>query len=128
MDPETQKKIDAILARVKEPETRRSVGDLNLVKRVRYSAREHAFELFMDIANPRTSCFVCGVVTADHPEEHRARPATGIRAGVPRLPRSLLLMGPPRDRGASEVKPGRRRTEPGSGRRSTGEAGRSRGG
>jgi len=64
MDPETQKKIDAILARVKEPETLRSVGDLSLVKRVRYSASEHAFEVFMDIANPRASCLVCGVVTA----------------------------------------------------------------
>jgi len=64
MDPETQSKIDAILARVKEPETRRSVGDLSLVKRVRYSASEHAFEVFMDIANPRASCLVCGVVTA----------------------------------------------------------------
>jgi metal-sulfur cluster biosynthetic enzyme len=63
MDPEMRKKIDAILARVKEPETRRSVGDLNLVKRVRYSASRQTFELFLDIANPRTSCFVCGIVT-----------------------------------------------------------------
>jgi metal-sulfur cluster biosynthetic enzyme len=64
MDPKTRKKIDVILARVKEPETRRSVGDLNLVKRVRYSASRDTFELFLDIANPRTSCFVCGIVTA----------------------------------------------------------------
>lgn len=64
MDPEMQRKIDAILARVKEPETRRSVGDLNLVKRVRYSGSRHTFELFLDVANPRTSCFVCGIVTA----------------------------------------------------------------
>ena len=64
MDPEMQKKIDAILARVKEPETLSSVGDLNLVKRVRYSTSENAFEIFLDIDNPRTSCFVCGVVTA----------------------------------------------------------------
>ena len=64
MDPEMQKKIDAILARVKEPETRRSVGDLNLVKRVRYSSGANRFELFLDIANPHSSCFVCGVVTA----------------------------------------------------------------
>jgi metal-sulfur cluster biosynthetic enzyme len=65
MDPEMQRKIDAILARVKEPETLRSVGDLNLVKRVRYSPGSNLFELFMDIANPRSSCFVCGVVTAN---------------------------------------------------------------
>jgi metal-sulfur cluster biosynthetic enzyme len=59
-----QKKIEAILARVKEPETSRSVGDLNLVKRVRYSARANAFEVFMDIDASRSSCFVCGLITA----------------------------------------------------------------
>lgn len=64
MELETQKKIEAILARVKEPETYRSVGDLNLVKRVRYSPGSNLFELFMDIAAPRSSCFVCGLVTS----------------------------------------------------------------
>ncbi|MBP1778815.1 MAG: hypothetical protein H6Q86_4826 [candidate division NC10 bacterium] len=63
MDPEMRKKIDAILARVKEPETRRSVGDLNLVKRVRHSPGSNAFEVFMDIATPRGGCLVCGIVT-----------------------------------------------------------------
>jgi len=58
-----RKKIDAILARVKEPETRRSVGDLNLVKRVRHSSGSNAFEVFMDIATPRGGCLVCGIVT-----------------------------------------------------------------
>ena len=62
MDPEMKKRIDAILARVKEPETLRSVGDLNLVRRVRYSPRNKLFELFMDIADARSSCFVCGTV------------------------------------------------------------------
>jgi len=64
MDPKTQRKIDAILARVMEPETLRSVSDLNLVKRIRYSSGSNLFELFMDVATPRSSCFVCGVVTA----------------------------------------------------------------
>jgi metal-sulfur cluster biosynthetic enzyme len=59
-----QTKIDAILARVKEPETRRSVGDLNLVERVRYSSQRNAFEVFMNVSNPRSTCFVCGLVTA----------------------------------------------------------------
>jgi metal-sulfur cluster biosynthetic enzyme len=63
MDETMRRTIDGILARVKEPETLRSVGDLNLVKRVRYSANQHAFELFLDIATPRTSCIACGVVT-----------------------------------------------------------------
>jgi metal-sulfur cluster biosynthetic enzyme len=64
MDPEMRARIDSVLARVKEPETRRSVAELNLVKRVRYSASEQAFEVLLDVANPRTSCSVCGIVTA----------------------------------------------------------------
>jgi metal-sulfur cluster biosynthetic enzyme len=64
MDPEMQKKLDAILARVKEPETLRSVGDLNLVKRVRYSSQRKAFEVFMNVHSPRSTCSVCGLVTA----------------------------------------------------------------
>lgn len=64
MDPKMRARIDSVLARVKEPETRRSVAELNLVKRVRYSASEQAFEVLLDIANPRASCFVCGIVTA----------------------------------------------------------------
>jgi metal-sulfur cluster biosynthetic enzyme len=64
MDPEMQRRIDTILARVKEPETLRSVQDLNLVRRVRYSPSLHQFEVFMGIGNPRSTCLVCGVVTA----------------------------------------------------------------
>lgn len=64
MDPEMQRKIDAILARVKEPETLRTVGDLNLVKRVRYSPSRHAFEVFLNVNTAGSSCLVCGVVTA----------------------------------------------------------------
>jgi metal-sulfur cluster biosynthetic enzyme len=64
MDPEMRERIDAILARVQEPETLRSVGELGLVKRVRYSPGLTLFEISLDIANPRSTCFVCGVVTA----------------------------------------------------------------
>jgi metal-sulfur cluster biosynthetic enzyme len=64
MDAEMQKKIEAILAGVKEPETLRSVAELGLVRRVRYSPSANTFEVFTDIDNPRTSCFVCGLVTA----------------------------------------------------------------
>jgi metal-sulfur cluster biosynthetic enzyme len=64
MDEPMRKTIDGILERVKEPETLRSLADLSLVKRVRYSAAAHTFEIFLDVSTPRTSCFVCGVVTA----------------------------------------------------------------
>ncbi|MFQ3620206.1 MAG: hypothetical protein SNJ78_04570 [Spirochaetales bacterium] len=58
-----KKKIDKVLEQVKEPETFRSVADLNLVQKVTYSASENKLLVYLDIAEPRHPCFVCGVVT-----------------------------------------------------------------
>jgi metal-sulfur cluster biosynthetic enzyme len=58
-----QRKIDSVLQRVKEPETLRSIGELNLVRRVRYSQSEKRLIVFMDIADPRSTCMVCSLVT-----------------------------------------------------------------
>jgi len=58
-----QRKIDSVLQRVKEPETLRSIGELNLVRRVRYSESERHLIVFMDIADPRSTCMVCSLVT-----------------------------------------------------------------
>ena len=63
MSAEMIAKIDAILARVKEPETELSVSDLHLVKRVSYSEKENKFLIVMDIAPSSCACFVGGVVT-----------------------------------------------------------------
>ncbi|MCA1951159.1 MAG: hypothetical protein LDL24_11345 [Treponema sp.] len=56
-------KFEAILRRVKEPETELSVAELNLVKRISYSESEKKFLIVMDIATPRFPCLTCGVVT-----------------------------------------------------------------
>jgi len=57
-------KFEAILKRVKEPETELSVSELHLVKRISYSETEKKFLIYMDIAAPRNfPCLTCGVVT-----------------------------------------------------------------
>jgi len=57
-----QKAIDAVLERVKEPETGRSIAELNLVRRLRYSEKEKVLQVFMNIGEPRSTCMVCTIV------------------------------------------------------------------
>ncbi len=59
---EMKAKIDAVLRRVREPETGRPVGDLNLVSRLRYSEKEKTLQIFMNIGDPRSTCMVCSIV------------------------------------------------------------------
>jgi hypothetical protein len=40
------------------------VADLSLVARVRYAEARQEFQIFMNIAQPRSGCLVCGLVTA----------------------------------------------------------------
>ena len=63
MDPAMVRSIDAVLARVKEPETGRSVADLNLVQRVTYSQSERVLQVVTLIDTSRSTCIVCDVVT-----------------------------------------------------------------
>ena len=63
MDPSMIRRIDAVLERVKEPETFRSVGELNLVERVTYSDSERRLLVSTIIATGVSTCMVCGVVT-----------------------------------------------------------------
>lgn len=58
------RKIDAVLTRVKEPETLLSVADLNLVSRVTYSERYNKLVAETDINSPRMVCAMCGLITA----------------------------------------------------------------
>jgi len=83
MDERMRQAIDGILARVTEPETLRSVGELNLVKRVRYSASLRTFEIVLDIATPRAACLVCGVVTAAIEQSIRRELAEAFRQEFP---------------------------------------------
>ena len=63
MAPDMKGRIDRILEIVKEPESGRSVSDLNLVSRVTYSEKESKLLVVTDIGTPRSTCAVCGVVT-----------------------------------------------------------------
>lgn len=72
MPKEMTDKIDTILETVKEPETDLSMTDLQLVKKISWSEKEKRFLITMDIAQPRSTCLVCGVVTEQ------------IRAGIER--------------------------------------------
>ena len=62
MTEDMKKKIDSVLEAVKEPETFRSVSDLNLVKKVTYSESQKKLLVQTDIAEPRSTCMVCGIV------------------------------------------------------------------
>ncbi|MCX7027015.1 MAG: iron-sulfur cluster assembly protein [Spirochaetes bacterium] len=68
MDPEIQKKIDAALARVKEPQSNVPIVDLGLVSNIRYSEKEKSIEISLAIGYAAGNCPACvainGVVGA----------------------------------------------------------------
>jgi metal-sulfur cluster biosynthetic enzyme len=59
MDPDVKKKIDAALARVKEPQSDVPIVDLGLVGNVRYNGEEKAVELTLAIGYPPGQCPAC---------------------------------------------------------------------
>ena len=63
MDETMARRIDGVLARVKEPETLRTVAELGLVERVTYSAAEQRLLVKTIIATGVSTCMVCGLVT-----------------------------------------------------------------
>lgn len=68
MDPEIKKRIDAALAKVKEPQSDVPIVDLGLVSNVRYSEKEKSIELKLAIGYAAGNCPACvainGVVGA----------------------------------------------------------------
>jgi len=64
MDPEMKRRIDLVLSKVKEPETRLSVLDLGLVRKVSYGATEKRLLVEVDHPEARQKCFCAGMVTA----------------------------------------------------------------
>ena len=62
MTDEMKKKFDTILDRVREPETYRSVSELNLVKKISYSEKQNRILVVTNIAEPRSTCMVCSIV------------------------------------------------------------------
>ncbi len=72
MNPDMTKKIDAILDRVKDPESGLSVSELGIVKRVRYSEGENTLYVFTDFQNHMPNCRTCAFI-AGHVAERIAR-------------------------------------------------------
>lgn len=59
MDPVIQKRIDAALSRVKEPQSDVPIVDLGLVSNVRYSDKEKHIEIILAIGYPAGHCPAC---------------------------------------------------------------------
>lgn len=55
-------KIDAVLDRVKDPESGLSVGALGLVKRFRYDAGKGRLYIFMDVYTHLPKCVTCAAI------------------------------------------------------------------
>jgi len=64
MDPEVKKKIDAALARVKEPQSDVPIVDLGLVGNVRYSVAEKTIQVTLAIGYPPGQCPSCLAINA----------------------------------------------------------------
>ena len=59
MNPEMIKKIDAVLDRVKDPESGLSVLQLGLIKRVRFSEAKKKLYVFTDFQSHMPDCKTC---------------------------------------------------------------------
>ena len=59
MDPEMADKIDAVLQRVKDPESGYSLAKLGIVERVRYNEEKRELYVFTDFLSHQPSCLAC---------------------------------------------------------------------
>ncbi|MBP8979881.1 MAG: hypothetical protein KBG09_01355 [Syntrophobacterales bacterium] len=62
MPPEMIAKIEAVLERVKDPESDLPVGRLGLIKRFRYSEKERKLYVFMDVYRHLPGCVTCAAI------------------------------------------------------------------
>ncbi len=62
MNPEMIRKIDAILARIKDPERGLSLDRLGVITRVRYNEMEREMYLFTDFTDHFPGCFTCRAI------------------------------------------------------------------
>jgi metal-sulfur cluster biosynthetic enzyme len=59
MDPEMAKSIEAVLDRVKDPESGYSLAKLGIVERVRYNEEKKELYVFTDFLSHQPSCIAC---------------------------------------------------------------------
>lgn len=64
MDEEMKRTIDAVLDRVKDPESGYSVADLGVVTRLRYNDEKKELYLFTDFNAHQPGCFTCVGIAA----------------------------------------------------------------
>ncbi len=62
LDPATRAKFDAVLARVKDPVSELALSELNLVSKIRYSAKEKALVVHLDAAPRAHECPACSAM------------------------------------------------------------------
>ncbi len=62
LDPATRAKFDAVLGRVKEPVSELTLSELNLVSKIRYSAKEKALVVRLAASPPGHECPACSAM------------------------------------------------------------------
>ncbi|NPU86486.1 MAG: DUF59 domain-containing protein [Syntrophaceae bacterium] len=62
MNAEWTKKVDAVLDRVRDPESGLPVSDLGIVKRVRLSEQEKTLYVFLDTYGHLPRCVTCAAI------------------------------------------------------------------
>lgn len=61
MDPEMIRKIDNVLARVREPESNLPVGELGIIQKFRYNKHKRALYIFANTYGSKKAC--CYLIT-----------------------------------------------------------------
>ena len=64
MNPEMIQKIDAVLDRVKDPESNLPVAQLGVVERIRYNEKLKALYVFTDIRTHLPRCHTCAAIAS----------------------------------------------------------------
>jgi len=62
MNEDVQKRIDTVLATIKEPQSLLSLSELNLVENVHYSETEKRLICTLAIGSPRFQCPACSAI------------------------------------------------------------------
>ncbi len=59
MEKETQKKLDAVLQNVKDPESDLPIGDLGIIEKFRYNEKDSIIYVFTNYNSHRPGCLTC---------------------------------------------------------------------
>jgi metal-sulfur cluster biosynthetic enzyme len=62
LSPEMIRKIDAVLEKIKDPESGLPVAQLGLIRRVRYSEKDKRFYIFTDAYRHLPHCVTCAAI------------------------------------------------------------------